>query len=230
MKGRSTFRVGELAHATGVTVRTLHHYEEAGLLAACGRTEGGHRVFDIRGVERLYQIRALRDLGLSLAQIRKVLHGGAPMSDLLASHLATVEREIGRLNRLRDCLRNLASRADTAADVGELVATLDAMSRLERHMKARKGRPAESGGIDVWRAVGEELRLCMEDKCAPDDARTIAVAIRARDLILRFAGGDSRVLDALARLRTATPPDDFGGWDIALMRYLDAALARLPEA
>ncbi|WP_461328653.1 MerR family DNA-binding transcriptional regulator [Bradyrhizobium liaoningense] len=43
---RRRWRIGELAEATGVTVRTLHHYEHTGLLAATERTEGGHRMYD----------------------------------------------------------------------------------------------------------------------------------------------------------------------------------------
>ncbi|WP_461328677.1 MerR family transcriptional regulator [Bradyrhizobium liaoningense] len=66
--------MGELAEATGVTVRTLHHYEHTGLLAATERTEGGHRMYDRESGQRVHQIRALRELGFSLVEIRKAMH------------------------------------------------------------------------------------------------------------------------------------------------------------
>jgi hypothetical protein len=64
MAGGEGRKVGELAAATGLTVRTLHYYEEVGLLVASGRTEAGHRLYDDAEVERLYRICLLRHLGL----------------------------------------------------------------------------------------------------------------------------------------------------------------------
>ena len=55
-------RVGELAAATGLTVRALHYYEEIGLLVASGRTGSGHRRYADADVERLYRICLLRRL------------------------------------------------------------------------------------------------------------------------------------------------------------------------
>ena len=68
-----SWRVGELARATGLTVRTLHHYDDIGLLTASARSEGGHRLYDEVDVQRLYRIRLLRRLGLPLDQIAHAL-------------------------------------------------------------------------------------------------------------------------------------------------------------
>ena len=66
-------KVGELATATGLTIRTLHYYEEIGLLVASGRTEAGHRLYSDADVERLYRISLLRRLGLPLTEIGRAL-------------------------------------------------------------------------------------------------------------------------------------------------------------
>jgi DNA-binding transcriptional MerR regulator len=58
------FKVGDLAAASGVTVRTLHYYEEIGLLVP-KRTEAGHRIYSTEDVERLSQICVLRRMGAS---------------------------------------------------------------------------------------------------------------------------------------------------------------------
>ena len=55
-----------------MTVRTLHHYEEVGVLVPSERTEAGHRVYGDADVRPLYRIMALRQLGMSLAEIREV--------------------------------------------------------------------------------------------------------------------------------------------------------------
>src|SRR3954463_14531481 len=54
------YRIGELAKVAGVTVRTLHHYDELRLLRPSERTGAGHRLYDARDVERLYRLLALR--------------------------------------------------------------------------------------------------------------------------------------------------------------------------
>lgn len=226
------FRVGELAIATGVTVRTLHHYEETGLLKSVGRTDGGHRVFDAGGVERIYQIRALRELGLSLAEISDVLEHGSSTNELLATHLAAVEQEIERLQLLRERLRSLTARACVSTDIEELVVTLEAMSRVERHSRKRTGIPGSVKGADtvhIWQQLGIDLRACMEAGCGPRHQRTTLLARKAQALIRQFTGGDPQIVAALKHLRTACPPRDLAGWDGDLTQYLDAALAGLPE-
>src|SRR5262245_27474873 len=109
MKERATsrrcWRVGELADATGLTVRTLHHYERIGLLEPAARTEGRQRVYDENDVRRLYRMRALRDLGLSLPDIGRMLEDDrAALADVLRAHLARVDAEMERLGRLRALL------------------------------------------------------------------------------------------------------------------------------
>src|SRR6478752_252814 len=73
---------GELASATGVTVRALHHYDNIGLLHASGRTAAGHRRYTEPDLRRLYSIRTLRSLGVPLAEIAAVLDrsGAGPES------------------------------------------------------------------------------------------------------------------------------------------------------
>ena len=59
-------KIGELASRTGLTVRTLHHYDEIGLLKPSHRTDSGHRLYTVRDLGRLQQIVSLRQLGFSL--------------------------------------------------------------------------------------------------------------------------------------------------------------------
>lgn len=61
----ATYKVHEFAELSGVTVKTLHRYDRLGLLKL-RRTETGHRIYAERDLERLQQVVALKDLGLSL--------------------------------------------------------------------------------------------------------------------------------------------------------------------
>src|SRR3569623_379879 len=88
-------RIGEVAAATGLTVRTLHHYDEIGLLAPSGRTEAGYRLYSDGDVRRLYRIVALRRLGLALGEIAPLLEGdgqGGAAGDPRALIRAQLER------------------------------------------------------------------------------------------------------------------------------------------
>lgn len=128
-------RVGALAASTGVSIRTLHHYEDIGLLAPERHASSGYRLYGRADIERLYRIRALRQLGLPLAEIQRSID--APTSDLAATaerQLAAVDRQLGDLHRQRRALR--AVRASTSAP--DLIKLLETMTvprgTVERHI------------------------------------------------------------------------------------------------
>ena len=76
--GGKTYSVGELARATGLTVRTLQHYDNTGLLPPSGRTEGGRRYYTDGDMLRLTQIVFYKSVGISLSDIREKL--SAPLA------------------------------------------------------------------------------------------------------------------------------------------------------
>lgn len=89
-------RVGELAEASGLTVRTLHYYDEIGMLVASDRTPAGHRLYADDDVERLYRICLLRGLGFSLNDIREALDEPAwNLQAALTAHLHELDRRGG---------------------------------------------------------------------------------------------------------------------------------------
>src|ERR1700730_9622060 len=65
--------VGELSELAGVTVRTLHHYDEIGLLSPSDRSEAGYRLYSYADLERLQEVLVWRQLGFSLAEIKALL-------------------------------------------------------------------------------------------------------------------------------------------------------------
>jgi DNA-binding transcriptional MerR regulator len=69
------WKVGELAEATGITVRTLHHFDVIGLLRPTERSAAGHRLYTADDLRRLYRVLALRHLGMPLAEIAQSLDG-----------------------------------------------------------------------------------------------------------------------------------------------------------
>jgi DNA-binding transcriptional MerR regulator len=94
-------QIGELAERTELSLRTIRHYDEVGLLPA-SRTEGGFRVYTERDVERLTHIKRMKPLGFSLeemAELLELLGADGPAGARLADYLARAHPERDRLAR-----------------------------------------------------------------------------------------------------------------------------------
>lgn len=102
------FRVGQLAEASGRTVRAIHFYEELGLLTPVRRTKGGFRLYDQDAFLRIQWIDRLQELGFSLPEIRDFLSdlrsagtGPAVMHRLRAFYARKLEETREALRRLQ---------------------------------------------------------------------------------------------------------------------------------
>ena len=73
------YTVGRVADLSGVTIRTLHHYDEVGLLSPEGRSASGYRIYEDRDLERLQRILFYRELGFTLMRSRPSLTIRTPM-------------------------------------------------------------------------------------------------------------------------------------------------------
>jgi DNA-binding transcriptional MerR regulator len=224
------WRIGELADATGLTVRTLHHYEHVGLLAPSARSDGNQRLYEEDDVRRLYRIIALRDLGLSLADIRRLLdEDRGALAEVLRAHLAHVDAELARLGRLRTLLERACAGAERMGEPADALAAIEAMSLVAKRAEAREAEPHDETEA-AWRELGAQLRACMDAREVPYSPCVRALAHRARALLFEFTGGDRSTMDALVFLRRRDPPQNLAGWDPALFRYLDEALACLASS
>jgi MerR family transcriptional regulator, thiopeptide resistance regulator len=100
-----SWTVGEVARFSGVTVRTLHHYDEIGLLRPSGRSDAGYRLYEHADLERLQRILAYRRLGLSLDKITAILDDPDtdPLEHLRSQHELLLDRRAG-LDHMIDAL------------------------------------------------------------------------------------------------------------------------------
>src|SRR5947199_3774388 len=111
-------KVGELARRTGLTIRTLHHYDEIGLLKPSLHTEAGHRLYTAADVARLQQVLSLRQLGFSLDQVRACLDRPdfSPL-EVIRLHVARLGEQIELQRQLCARLEAVAARLRTAGEV-----------------------------------------------------------------------------------------------------------------
>ncbi len=104
--------IGQLAASTGLSVRTLRFYADAGVLPAAGRTEAGYRIFGPDAVARARLIRTLRELGVGLVDIKRVLAAETSLVDVAAGHVRALDAQIAMLRLQRAVLRAFIGSAE----------------------------------------------------------------------------------------------------------------------
>ena len=73
MTDEQALRIGEVAESTSLSLRTLRHYEDIGLVVPSARTEGGFRLYGAEDIARLMIVRRMKPLGYSLEEMRALL-------------------------------------------------------------------------------------------------------------------------------------------------------------
>jgi DNA-binding transcriptional MerR regulator len=130
-------KVGELSKRSGLSVRTLHHYDSVGLLKPSVRSDAGYRLYGEADIQRLNNILALRELGIALDEIRQILEGGMRSTpEVLSAQLTHVDAEISRQQTLRaelDRLQRAMLEKDEPSEAACL-RTLEAMAFYRRHL------------------------------------------------------------------------------------------------
>lgn len=100
--------IGELARLTRLPVKTVRYYSDIGLVPEAERTEAGYRRYDEAALARLELVRTLRELGLDLRTIRRVLERQAGLAEVAAAHAEAIDVHIRQLRLRRTALRAIA--------------------------------------------------------------------------------------------------------------------------
>lgn len=197
------FTVGELARRAGVSIRTLHYYEQLGLLSPIRQGAGQHRLYDQRQVERLQQIAALQYLRMPLKEIRKTLDDGIADSawrEILAGLRNKLTEQIDRLQQVLEVVERLASlpRAEDEEDLRLRTAFIRGMqTEKEQRRWLEEERGSEVTALLFDRPLAQKTEL---DRLAADFTREIKRRVgepvdspEVRELIERY-------MDSLASL------------------------------
>jgi len=233
-----TWRVGEVATATGLTVRALHHYDEIGLVTPSVRTSGGHRLYTGPDLVKLYQVTAMRQLGLSLEQIGDLLAERVGVREVIDEQLDQVDKQIRTAVRLR---KQLVAAREATPDVSGFIEIIRLMQDMQGYLtqqqiEAMHRRMADLGVV-AEHAIGVEMpRLYAE---AQDEMRggtpysdpaIRRIVDRLDELSGMLRGGQNREVGHVVRemwlAKGRQQPDAFDSADWAdLVAYLDQARA-----
>ncbi|MFT4126300.1 MAG: MerR family transcriptional regulator [Gordonia sp. (in: high G+C Gram-positive bacteria)] len=218
--------VGTVAGLVGVSIRTLHHYDEIGLVTPSGRTPAGYRVYDDADVERLHQVLTYRELGFPLEQIATLLDDPdtdarehlRAQRDLLNARIARLRRMVAAVEGMMDAKKSgiALSAAEQAEIFGDSWSEDYAGEAEERWgdtdaWKQSRQRVAEFSKED-WQRIkdeGDELNAAFADALArgvaPGSDEANSLAERHRAGIERFYDCDHRMQVCLADMYVADP-------------------------
>src|SRR5215469_6863806 len=166
-------KVGELAKRTGLTVRTLHHYDAIGLLKPSLHTEAGYRLYTANDIARLQQVLSLRQLGFSLDEVRGCLdRPGFSALEVIGLHLVRLREQIESQRRLCQRLETLAAHLRAAGKVSA-DEFLDAKYFTPEQMQAIKEAREQAGPENLnpmqerWAELIALIRTEMEQGTDP---------------------------------------------------------------
>ncbi len=224
-------KVGELARRTGLTVRTLHHYDSIGLLSPSGRSEGGYRLYARDDVMRLHAIQMLRRLGLSLGEVAQVIDGGVTtLPALLNQQISALEQQIVQAQALRERLGTLQQVLAFGGqpEIDEWLTGLSMMSTFEQYFDAAELKLV----FEQWKRSKAEwppllgsIRDAMERGVPPDSIEGQQLARRWAEVASRWMNGDVALLKRWRHMLDEQPslplPE---GMDRALLDYIGQAI------
>jgi DNA-binding transcriptional MerR regulator len=127
----STWSIGELSRRSGLPVKTIRYYSDVGVLPPVGRTPSGYRRYGPDDLARLDLVRTLRELGVDLASVRRVLERQASLGDVLALHAEALDAQ-ARALRLRRAVLRAAARHGGSADFLVRAQRVTALSAMQR--------------------------------------------------------------------------------------------------
>lgn len=230
------FKVGALAQRTGLTVRTLHHYDEIGLLVPSHRSEAGYRMYNRDDLARLHQIQALKQLGFGLAQIGDTLaHNGVSLEQLIVQQIAALDQQVEQAARLRTQLLRLKAVMDRGEtpEMADFLLTLELMTMHEKYFTPDELKRLEQHRRDAatdldqrWSTLVQAMRTLMERDVEPAQAEVQRRVAEWTTLAQETTGGDPGLLIKLDNMtRNEKAAQQHSGIDQNLLDYVMRGIA-----
>jgi DNA-binding transcriptional MerR regulator len=222
-------------------VRALHHYESLGLLTPSHRSAAGHRLYGRRDIERLQQICSLRQLGLSLEEIRECLvERRLSVRQVVKFHLRRARMVLNAQHVLVRRLESLDSRLNTGPDIEpeEFIRTMEAIVMSEKYftseqqdiLRQRREIVGEERIRQVeqheWPTLIAEVKAEMEKGTDPSDARVKELARRWQALVEEFTGGNPGIAAGVAKQYKEQDPNPAQRHGMPLTREMFAYIGK----
>lgn len=223
---KQRYQVQEFARRTGVTVRTLHHYDRLKLLQP-GRSQSGYRLYGVRELQRLEQIVALKFLGIPLRQIKGVLdRDNRALPELLRAQRHSLEEKRHRLDMAIQAIRDAEEqiRPGAQVDAAALTKIIEVIEMQENEEffkkyysddawqkvseKRKQWDPSQQEAVTkAWSELFGDVEAAIAANEDPTSPKVQELAARWKKLVAGFTGGDPGVAAGLGKVWA-----DQGNW------------------
>lgn len=206
-------QVGELAKRAGITVRTLHHYEQTGLLLPSARSAAGYRLYNLADVQRLHMIQTLAKAGLELAEIRDFLkQRSLSLAELLDGQITLLDKQLRSIHTLRNRLVELRTGLtdDATPDLESWLQTLELMNMYDRWFSKEELQQLpfaveKEALADIWAGLVTEVKHLLEQNVSVTDARATDLASRWMERLEQDTAGKPEFLTRLNEMHSVEP-------------------------
>jgi DNA-binding transcriptional MerR regulator len=206
-------QVGELAKRAGITVRTLHHYEQTGVLLPSARSAAGYRLYNLADVQRLHMIQALAKAGLELAEIRDFLEQESlSLTELLDAQITLLDKQLRSIHTLRDRLVELRTglRDDATPDLESWLQTLELMNMYDRWFSKEELQQLpfavqKDALAAIWSGLVTEANTLLEQHIPVTDPRAMDLATRWMERLEQDTAGKPEFLTRLNEMHSVEP-------------------------
>lgn len=198
--------IKEISKLTGISVRTLRYYEEIGLLIPLNKTEGGHRLYGEEELKKLQQILFLKNLGLKLKEIQRLLNETWEWSTSLEHQLAFVLEEQEKLKQMENTIIGLKNALAIEGELNE--ALIQKMIKLSnRENKKKQAFREQIFANDEWHWVQSLPNLNRND---PHSLEWMGLTGQLKQLMSCGAESDSvqRIIKRMIEKSTEEYPDN----------------------
>jgi DNA-binding transcriptional MerR regulator len=218
-------RIGQAAKRLGVTVRTLHYWEAAGLVQVRERSLSGYRLYGAEDMERLHRIVIYRELGLNLESIKAILDNPSTTITTLKEQHEELNKKIAQLHTLDTALEKmiaahehglLLSKEEQTEAFGSAWNPQWPEQARQRYSGTKQWQQyaerSASRDTASWKAIADAmtgfeqaLGNAMDDDVAPDSPTANTLAERHRELFSVYFPLSRQMQVCLARMYVANP-------------------------
>jgi len=211
--------VGEIAKKMGITVRTLHHYDKAGLFSPSSESDGGYRLYSYKDMVKLNQILSMKYLGFSLDDIKNRLVSLDTPDDVvnaLSEHAIAIRNKMKTLSESLEAVEALKVEVAQMQSVNfkkyaDIIAQMqlknenywaikhideDVMNQFRNHSNYDKYNA--SAIIESLGRLAQDAEHLQKEGVLPDSEKGQIFAKTLWDAILEFTGGDVSLISKLA--------------------------------
>ncbi|MEO0395933.1 MAG: MerR family transcriptional regulator [Cyanobacteria bacterium P01_A01_bin.137] len=226
-------KIGELAKQTGLSIRTLHYYDEIGLLSASQRTGAGHRLYSEQDIIRLQQIVSLRQLGFALSEIHECLASpDYALPQVIELHLVRIREQMALSHTLVQRLSAIATELKNTQSVAvsNLIEAMETISMSEQYFTPQQQAVLEARFQERESEWQDMLTLARSEMSKGSALNSIKVQALAHYWQLNMKSlicGDEQIYQSFAEVyqKEGAEVASWGTMDAATFDYILKAIA-----